>query len=157
MSESWKRNLPVPFFSQRENKYIWKRIAKSPDGEDYKGKHYNPGEMMQEVSLAWASCNITSLCMILHYFGITDETPDDMMRKFFEIKITRPGTKEKFENDFRHEEYHPEINGDPRGPNGLEDGTLVMEKLVFSRIVLYFQMVFLKKPLAVHLGIGALF
>jgi hypothetical protein len=41
-NEPYQRNLPVPFFSQRDNKYIWKRIAKSPNGEDYKGKHYNP-------------------------------------------------------------------------------------------------------------------
>lgn len=25
MSELYLRNLPVPFFSQRENSYIWKR------------------------------------------------------------------------------------------------------------------------------------
>jgi hypothetical protein len=35
MSEAWMRNLPVPFFSQRENKYIWQRIAKD-GGEDLK-------------------------------------------------------------------------------------------------------------------------
>ncbi len=94
MSESWKRNLPVPFFSQRENKYQWQRI-------DTVGN-----KIGLSVSLAWQSCNITSLCMILHYFGITNDTPYEMTRKFFEISdFTNHDlpAKPKFTHDLRHE------------------------------------------------------
>lgn len=79
------RNLEVPYFSQRENKCVWyERYSRNnklvqtkpelegtlvPDGKtDTKAKN---------------SCNITSLAMILHYFGITTDTPDEMMRKVF--------------------------------------------------------------------------
>jgi hypothetical protein len=96
-NEAWKRNLPVPYFSQRESKYKWRRIAKNIEngGETVKIQlkygidktFYTAGENIgKPVSLAWASCNIVSLCMILHYFGITDDTPDEMMRRAFEEK-----------------------------------------------------------------------
>jgi hypothetical protein len=81
-----RRNLPVPYFSQRENKYIWKELY----AEDVKENSTNKIIQKEgdptgvEVSLAFGSCNITSLCMILHYFGITGDTPDEMMRKFFD-------------------------------------------------------------------------
>ena len=49
----------VPFFSQRSNRYI--------EGDR---------------SFAADTCNLTSLCMVLHYLGITDDTPDVLIRKF---------------------------------------------------------------------------
>lgn len=52
-------NLVVPFFSQRSNRYI--------EGDR---------------SFAADTCNLTSLCMVLHYLGITDDTPDVLIRKF---------------------------------------------------------------------------
>jgi hypothetical protein len=52
-------NLPVPFFSQREVTYRWKQT--NLDGTTTTGI---------TASLAWSNCNMTSLCMILHYFGI---------------------------------------------------------------------------------------
>jgi len=67
-----QRNLPVPFFSQREVKYRWQP-------RDERGN-----ESGDPISLAWTTCNIVSLCMILHYYGITDDSPDEMTRKFFE-------------------------------------------------------------------------
>lgn len=27
MSEAWKRNLAVPFFTQRDNTYIWQQVT----------------------------------------------------------------------------------------------------------------------------------
>ena len=55
-------NLAVPFFTQRDNTYIWQQLDEddTPFGPKY--------------PMAWRSCNITSLCMILHYWGLTTET-----------------------------------------------------------------------------------
>lgn len=52
-------NLAVPFFSQRSNRYI-----------------------QGDRSFAADTCGLTSLCMVLHYLGITDDTPDVLIRKF---------------------------------------------------------------------------
>ena len=62
MSNSHKRNLAVPFFTQRDNTYIWQQLDEddTPFGPKY--------------PMAWRSCNITSLCMILHYWGLTTNT-----------------------------------------------------------------------------------
>ena len=67
-------NLAVPFFSQRENTYTWYLTDKNS------GLHIGTG-----ISMACQSCNITSLCMILQYLGITDDSPDDVMKKIYEI------------------------------------------------------------------------
>ena len=80
------RNLEVPYFSQRENKCIW--IEKYPlDSKiiDADGKHLAGGIVPngKTDTKAKNSCNITCLAMILHYFGITTDTPDEMMRKVF--------------------------------------------------------------------------
>ena len=64
MSESYKRNLAVPFFTQRDNTYIWQQL--DDDNQPFGPKY----------PMAWRTCNITSLCMILHYWGLTKETPD---------------------------------------------------------------------------------
>jgi uncharacterized protein YvpB len=100
-NKNHQRNLPVPFFSQRENKYVWQQVDIQ-----------NNPIPNTKVSPAWMSCNITSLCMILHYFGITNETPDEMMRKFFDANNYR----------FRKEPYV----GDG-GPNRLQDSELLKE------------------------------
>ena len=75
MSEAYKRNLAVPFFTQRDNTYIWQQI--DADTNLRKGPKY---------PMAWRSCNITSLCMVLHYWGLTEETPDQMLEKVFAKK-----------------------------------------------------------------------
>lgn len=36
--------------------------------------------------MAWRTCNITSLCMLLHYWGLTEETPNQMVEKIFAKK-----------------------------------------------------------------------
>ena len=88
------RNLPVPFFSQREVKYRWQRIARNirdggeePEANPAQGieaRFYNEDEAIgYPVSLAHKSCNIVSLCMLLHYYGITDDSPDRMLEAFF--------------------------------------------------------------------------
>ena len=68
----YKRNLAVPFFTQRDNTYVWQQI--NIDSNLKKGPQY---------PMAWRSCNITSLCMILRYWGLTEETPNQMIEKVF--------------------------------------------------------------------------
>ena len=63
MNDAHKRNLAVPFFTQRDNTYVWQQV--DSDSNLKKGPKY---------PMAWRSCNITSLCMILHYWGLTTET-----------------------------------------------------------------------------------
>ena len=72
MSDAHKRNLAVPFFTQRDNTYVWQQV--DSDSNLKKGPKY---------PMAWRSCNITSLCMILHYWGLTTETPNQMIEKVF--------------------------------------------------------------------------
>lgn len=69
MSNSHKRNLAVPFFTQRDNSYVWQR--KEENGTTWKDENGNEGP---KYPMAWRSCNITSLCMLLHYWGLTTET-----------------------------------------------------------------------------------
>ena len=80
-------NLPVPYFCQRENKYIWQQRSS------------DTGEKLPSTKkpLAPITCNITSLCMILHYFGITDDSPDDMLYKIFD--------SEEYKNDGKFSRY----------------------------------------------------
>ena len=75
MSEAYKLNLAVPFFTQRDNTYIWQQI--DADTNLRKGPKY---------PMAWRNCNITSLCMVLRYWGLTEETPDQMLEKVFAKK-----------------------------------------------------------------------
>ena len=75
----YKRNLAVPFFTQRDNTYIWQR--KEKNGQIWKD---DDGKEGPKYPMAWRSCNITSLCMVLHYWGLTEETPDQMLEKIFE-------------------------------------------------------------------------
>jgi hypothetical protein len=92
MSDLYLRNLAVPFLSQRKNSYTWEE--KYPDntalvdssGNSLAGKINPDGS---KYSMACRSCNITSVTMVLHYFGITDESPTDIMAWYFN------GTKEK--------------------------------------------------------------
>ena len=86
MSDVHKRNLAVPFFTQRDNTYVWQQV--DSDSNLKKGPKY---------PMAWRSCNITSLCMILHYFGITDDSPDDMLYKIFD--------SEEYKNDGKFSQW----------------------------------------------------
>lgn len=60
-------NLAVPFFSQRNNYYKWENL------ESKKESFY----------IAAVSCNLTSLCMILNYLGITADNPYTLSDKVF--------------------------------------------------------------------------
>ncbi|MGN0728828.1 C39 family peptidase [Treponema sp.] len=76
--EFYKRNLAVPFFTQRDNTYVWQQREK--DDSVWVDKNGNEGP---KYPMAWRTCNITSLCMILHYWGLTEETPNQMLEKVF--------------------------------------------------------------------------
>ena len=85
MSEPfYKRNLAVPFFTQRDNTYIWQQL-----GDD--DKPFGP-----KYPMAWRSCNITSLCMVLHYWGLTEESPDQMLEKVFSRQKEGEGKSAKW-------------------------------------------------------------
>lgn len=81
------RNLEVPYFSQRENKTVVYQYYQN-DVIDEKSKKilHKAGDIKSSDTKAKNSCNITSLAMVLHYFGITNDTPDEMMRKVFNPK-----------------------------------------------------------------------
>jgi len=66
-------NLSVPYYCQRDNKYIW-----------YMRDKNGIKDISTKKVLAPITCNVTSLCMILHYFGITQDSPDDMLYKIFD-------------------------------------------------------------------------
>lgn len=71
-------NLAVPFFSQRSNRYKDEALEKSYASE---------------------MCNITSLCMVLHYLGVTEDMPDVLFRKFLAKKYegSKNDTSEPYE------------------------------------------------------------
>jgi len=114
-----RRNLPVPFFSQREVTYRWRRRAGNivNGGETVKGVFYTENAEIateEPVSLAWTSCNIVSLCMLLHYYGITDDSPNQMLEKYFQvIGFIGPDGK-VIQHNFSQEKNEPN-----RGPNRL--------------------------------------
>lgn len=82
MSELYLRNLPVPFFSQRENSYIWKqKYEKEITDDETKVIIYKKGTFVTDVEgkemskKIWDySCNITCLAMFLNYLGVTKDT-----------------------------------------------------------------------------------
>lgn len=94
------RNLEVPYFSQRENRTVVNMYYKE-DVIDSKTKRiiHKVGDLKATYTKAQDSCNITSLAMILHYFGVTQDTPDEMMRKVFnptekELELYSRGQKQ---------------------------------------------------------------
>ena len=97
-------NLPVPYFCQRENKYIWQQRSS------------DTGEKLPSTKkpLAPITCNITSLCMLLHYFGITDDSPDDMLYKIFD--------SEEYKNDGKFSQWRTsDYPAEDACPGTLED------------------------------------
>lgn len=80
-------NLAVPFFSQRENIYTWYERWDTDVYDKNNVLIHKEGSIKNSangISMACQSCNITSLCMILQYLGITDDSPDDAMKKIYE-------------------------------------------------------------------------
>jgi hypothetical protein len=81
-------NLTVPFFSQRDNNYIWH--YKREKDEEIKKKTLKKGSPVTDsagneiTSKIWdGCCNITCLAMVLNYLGVTQDTPYKMCQKIF--------------------------------------------------------------------------
>ena len=78
-------NLTVPFFSQRDNSYIWKQRYET-DLKNNTGKIiHSKGEIINnsDVKIWDGCCNITCLAMVLNYLGVTQDTPYKMCQKIF--------------------------------------------------------------------------
>lgn len=94
MNDPWIRNLPIPYLSQRENRYKFISCDLDFDGEikTYVA-HAADRTPVAEVGMADMTCNITCLTMVLHYLGIyPDSCPDDLLEKLF-------NKSEPFDND----------------------------------------------------------
>ena len=71
MSDTHLRNLPVPFFSQRQNDYLWDERFLSRVAADNAGKNlYDTVENGLKISMDCRSCNITGVMMIMKYLGL---------------------------------------------------------------------------------------
>jgi len=81
MSDEYLRNLAVPFLSQRINRYTWKSYY-TPEEATKLG--VSAGSVKDQISMACRSCNITSVVMVLRYFGINTGTPTELMQRYFE-------------------------------------------------------------------------
>ncbi len=77
MSEAWKRNLAVPFFTQRDNTYIWQQIA-TEDEKDKNGKYIKrKGKPFGfKYPMAWRgmaknenAAHLVTFCRFCMYFG----------------------------------------------------------------------------------------
>lgn len=95
-------NLPVPFFSQRDNSYIWKQKCEIEVKNNVGKVLYKKGSFVadaegKEISKKiWSySCNITCLAMVLNYLGVTKDSPYQMCEKIFADDYPANPSKEK--------------------------------------------------------------
>ena len=93
-------NLPVPFFTQRDNTYVW--YYKHEEDIVIKKVLYKKGFFVadaegKEISKKiWDySCNITCLAMVLNYLGVTKDSPYQMCEKIFADDYPINPSKEK--------------------------------------------------------------
>ena len=96
-------NLPVPFFTQRDNTYVW--YYKHEEDIVIKKVLYKKGSFVadaegKEISKKiWDySCNITCLAMVLNYLGVTKDSPYQMCEKIFAEKYSKDDSD--YESDF---------------------------------------------------------
>lgn len=96
-------NLPVPFFTQRDNTYVW--YYKHEEDTVIKKVLYKKGSFVadaegKEISKKiWDySCNITCLAMVLNYLGVTKDSPYQMCEKIFAEKYSKDDSD--YESDF---------------------------------------------------------
>ena len=94
MSDLYKRNLAVPFFTQRDNTYVWQQRYEKDKIDNITGKKIEKKDTPfgPKYPMAWRSCNITSLCMLLHYWGLTKETPNQMIEEVYSNQVWKWNT-----------------------------------------------------------------
>ena len=69
---NYLRNLPVPFFSQRQNDYQWQQRYLDEQSAKKAGKKlYDIIPNKLPVSMDCRTCNITSVMMVMKYLGLT--------------------------------------------------------------------------------------
>ena len=90
MSENHLRNLPVPFFSQQQNDYVLNEYYTANVVEKGKIIH-KKGDLKREISMDCRSCNISSVMMIMEYFGLTG-----VERTVGDKTFTTPKTPKEF-------------------------------------------------------------
>ena len=92
MANEHLRNLPVPFFSQRQNDYIWEECFISHEAAADAGKTlYDVIDNGIKISMDCRSCNISSVMMIMEYFGLTG-----VERTVGDKTFTTPKTPKEF-------------------------------------------------------------
>ena len=92
MPNTHLRNLSVPFFSQRKNDYILKDYYTSDVYDDKTNKLlHKEGDLKREISMDCRSCNISSVMMIMEYFGFTG-----VERTVGDKTFTTPKTPKEF-------------------------------------------------------------
>ncbi len=99
MADEYLRNLPVPFFSQRQNDYFWYKRYTKKEAEEINKPHLEnqikPNQ--QPISMDCRTCNITSVMMVMKYLGLTGvertingttyttpHTPKEFLTKYFD-------------------------------------------------------------------------
>jgi hypothetical protein len=105
-------NLAVPFFSQRENIYTWYERYDKDEYDKNKVLIHKKGSIKyisNGISMACQSCNITSLCMILQYLGISYDSPDDTMKKIYEKDFKSWSTDPKKRRSIERSENLKEV------------------------------------------------
>ena len=71
MSDVFLRNLPVPFFSQRQNDYVLVEKYDRDIKNEKKQIIHKKGDIKREISMDNRTCNITSVMMVMKYLGLT--------------------------------------------------------------------------------------
>lgn len=84
------RNLPVPFFSQRQNDYTLKTYYFDGE-EDENGTIHSSSDVKAEISMDCRTCNITSVVMVMKYLGLTG-----IKRTVGDTVFTTPTTLNEF-------------------------------------------------------------
>ena len=98
---SYLRNLPVPFFSQRQNDFTLKEYYLEDIQNKSTGKIiYNKGDLKREVSMDCRTCNITSVMMVMKYLGLTG-----IERTVNNITFTTPSIPKEFLTKYFNHEY----------------------------------------------------
>ncbi len=137
-------NIPVPFYSQRDNSYIWKQryeedkknnlgeiLHKKGEKVLKKVKNDKGEDITQEITEpVWDDCcNITCLAMVLNYLGITKDTPYQMSQKIFADRFSEKPEDSAYLADFdRYINYRKKANkSEAEGYNCIESAEVIKD------------------------------